>query len=312
MNFSSRTKAITVAYNPDLNILRQQLESLNHQCETIIIDNCSEKNLLNQLYEYCNLKTHVLIISLDRNTGISSAQNTGIKYVLENTPDSEFVLLLDHDSVPSFGMVNALEKQFDYLDKSGRNPAAIGPLLYDPRDRKHIGFHSIKSCLWRKVIPLQESGPIECHSLNSSGSLISLKAMKAVGLLEKDFFMDHGETEWCFRALNKGYRIFGSSDFSMIHHMGDDVVEFQFFGKRRMPYRSPLRHYYIMRNSIHLQKKPYVPLTWKFWNVFKIAFTFVYFGFFSRESGEQRKYIIRGIRDGFQGITGEFSQNEAA
>ena len=305
MNFSSRTIAITVTFNPAFDILRQQLESLSRQCKTIIIDNCSGKNFLKQLQEYCKSDIHVQIIPLDKNIGISNAQNTGIQYVLDNIPNAEFVLLLDHDSVPSEGLVSELEKEFTSLVASGMNPAAIGPLLFDPRDKKIIGFHMIKNCMWQKVIPVNDSGPLECHSLNSSGSLISLEALKETGLLEKDFFMDHGETEWCFRALSKGYKIFGSSKVAMNHYMGDEVCEYWFFGKRRMPYRSPFRHYYIVRNSIHLQKRSYVPFTWKFWNVIKILFTFFYFGLVSKESKKQRSYILQGVRDGFRGVTGE-------
>jgi len=306
MDYSSRTIAITVTFNPDLDILRKQLDSLDPQCESIIIDNCSEKNLLEHFREYYTSKPSLHIISQAENIGISNAQNKCIQHVLDNMPQAEFVLLLDHDSVPSEGMIAGLEKEFDSLAGSGMNPAAIGPLLFDPRYKNYIGFHIMKNFVWRKVIPVNDSGPLECQSLNSSGSLISLEAIKDVGLLEKDFFMDHGETEWCFRAISKGYKIFGAAKVVMEHNMGDDICEYWLFGKKRMPFRSPLRHYYIIRNSLLLQRRPYVPFTWKFWNIVKIMFTLLYFGFTPEDSLQQRKFILRGIRDGFKGVTGKF------
>jgi rhamnosyltransferase len=308
MNMSSKTVAITVTYNPDLNILRQQLEALRPQCESIIIDNNSEKTIFEILQSSCNGITH-RIIPLERNMGISTAQNTGIKYVLENFPKVEFILLLDHDSVPSPGMIEILEKEFAALVEAGRNPAALGPLLYDPRDKKFIGFHVLRpGFLYKKILPADNSLPIKCEGLNSSGSLISLNAIKKIGLLTEDFFIDHGETEWCYRAMDNGFTLYGIPGVVMTHCMGDDVCRYWLFGWRRMPYRSPLRHYYIVRNSIHLQKRSYVPRIWKFWNVFKIMFTFAYFGLFSREPREQRKYILKGLRDGFRGITGQLAQ----
>ena len=305
MSFSTKTIAITVTFNPDFVILRNQLESLKIQCKVIVVDNGSDKDLLDPIEELCRTNDQVKLIALAENIGISCAQNVGIEHVMQNHADAQFVLLLDHDSLPGAGMVLGLENEFQTLQVTGQNIAAIGPLLYDPRDKKYLGFHRIRKGLWEKIIPVPNSAAVECYSLNSSGSLISLEALKAVGLLEKDFFMDHGETEWCFRAISKGYKIYGSATVIMNHLMGDEVCEYWFLGRKRMPYRSPLRHYYITRNSILLQKRSYVPITWKFWNILKLIFTYGYFGFFAKESKEHRRYIRKGMCDGFMGLTGE-------
>jgi len=305
MTFSASTTAITVTYNPDPVILGNQLQCLNTQCKVIVIDNGSRKDLRDAIKKLCTRHDHMQLIVLDENIGISCAQNIGIQHVMETLPEALFVLLLDHDSLPNEEMVHDLENEFQSLHESGHNIAAIGPLLYDPRDKKYLGFHVIQRGLWGKIIPMKNSGPIECHSLNSSGSLISLDVLKEVGLLEKDFFMDHGETEWCFRAIDKGYKIYGSGRVIMNHRMGDEVCEYWFFGRKRMPYRSPQRHYYIIRNSIILQQRSYVPLTWKFWNIMKILFTYSYFGFVSKESKEQRHFIWMGICDGLRSKTGK-------
>ena len=305
MTFSSKTIAITVTFNPDFIILRNQLESLKNQCDVIIVDNASSKDILKPIEEFCNTNDRVKLIALDENIGISCAQNKGIRNIMETDPEVRFVILLDHDSAPEEDMVQGLESEFQSLREAGSNIAAIGPLLYDPRDKKYLGFHVIQRGLWKKIIPMKNSDPIECHSLNSSGSLISLDVLKKVGLLEKDFFMDHGETEWCFRAIDKGYKIYGSGRVIMNHRMGDEVCEHWFFGRKRMPYRSPQRHYYIIRNSLLLQQRSYVPLTWKFWNIMKILFTCSYFGFASKESREHRHFIWMGICDGLRSKTGK-------
>jgi rhamnosyltransferase len=305
MTFSLKTFAITVTFNPDLKILKEQLESLKSQCKVIIVDNASRKNLLEPIENFCDTNEHVKLIALDENIGISRAQNVGIQDVMETLPEARFVLLLDHDSVPNEGMVQGLENEFQTLHETGSNIAAIGPLLYDPRDKKYLGFHIIQNGFWKKIIPAKDSAPVECHSLNSSGSLISLDALKNIGLLEEDFFMDHGETEWCFRAIDKGYKIFGSARVILNHLMGNEVCEYWLFGRRRMPYRSPLRHYYIVRNSLLMQKRSYIPRTWKFWNIIKLFFTYVYFGFAAKESREHRKYIGKGIRDGLRDSAGK-------
>jgi rhamnosyltransferase len=86
--------------------------------------------------------------------------------------------------------------------------------------------------------------------------------------------------------------------------MGDDVCYYWFFGKKRMPYRSPSRHYYLMRNSILLQKRKYVPISWKLSNILKMCFTIIYFGYYDDDRAKQRKQLYLGINDGLRGITG--------
>ena len=309
MTFSSRTIAITVTYNPDIAILRNQLGSLKTQCGVIIVDNASRKDLFEPLKEFSNSNTNIRIIPLKENVGISRAQNIGIKNVAESLPEAQFVLLLDHDSVPAARMVQQLESEFQKIQETGANIAAIGPLLYDPRDKKYLGFYIIRRGLWKMIIPDVNAEPVECHSLNSSGSLISLDALKKVGGLEENFFIDHVETEWCFRAIYKGYKIFGCPEVIMDHLMGDEVSEYWFLGRKRMPYRSPRRHYYISRNSMLMQKRSYIPCTWKFWNIIKLIFTYAYFGFIAKESKTHRRFIRKGITDGLKGITGNIQTN---
>lgn len=305
MSFSLKTAAITVTYNPDLEILEKQLHSLNKQCRVVFIDNHSRTGL-EPIVSLCKADNHTELLTLDCNTGISNAQNIGIQYIRDNYPEIDFILLLDHDSVPTEDMVRKLESFHTLLSKKGKKPAAVGPHLLDPRDGRLHGFHVLHHrFIYKKIVPETTSPPLECQGINSSGSLLSIRAIDKVGLLDGSLFMDHGETEWCYRAMSKGYRVYGIPAVIMEHRMGDEVCEYWLLGKKSMPYRSPLRHYYIVRNSIILQKRPYIPLSWKIMNILKICFTFFYFGFVSKEGAEHRHYITQGIGDGLRGITGK-------
>jgi len=87
--------------------------------------------------------------------------------------------------------------------------------------------------------------------------------------------------------------------------MGDDVCHYWFFEKKRMPYRSPSRHYYLVRNSLLLQKRRYVPVAWKISNLLKLFFTYMYFGCYYNDRKVQRQMINLGIIDGIKGVTGK-------
>lgn len=303
---SRGTIAVIVSHNPNPVIVGQILESLRNQCPAIIIDNGSTQSSLSALQEQVNKNESVELLHLEKNMGIAHAQNTAIRHIIDTFTESRLVLLLDHDSIPGKGMVDTLEGVFGAIENKS-SVAAVGPALFDPRDNKHLDFHKAKFGLWGKIRSShtgKDNPVLEVDGLNSSGSLISLDAFRIVGEFDSGLFIDHVETDWCFRAKSRGYRLLATPRAELTHHMGDDVCHYWLFGNKRMPYRSPSRHYYIVRNSILLQKRKYVPVSWKFSNILKLLFTFIYFGMYCDNSADQRKQIVRGFIDGLKGTTG--------
>ena len=124
---------------------------------------------------------------------------------------------------------------------------------------------------------------VEVDGLNSSGTLISTEAFRVIGEFDSHLFVDHVETDWCFKAKAKGFKLFATTKTKLTHFMGDDICYYWFLGKKSMPYRSPSRHYYLARNSILLQKRGYIPAAWKASNILKLCFTYMYFGFFCKD-----------------------------
>lgn len=297
--------AIVVTYNPAIEIFFELITSLVNQCNIVVVDNCSTGECVNDIYELSS-RFDFTLLSQPENTGIAKAQNIGIDYINTHMPDTEYLVFFDQDSIPDNNLINILHHEYLKLESS--NIAMIGPTLYDPRSNTYSGFHILKNFKYSHVHPdVMPHDTIECLSVNSSGSFCSLNIFKIVGKYNEGLFIDHVETEWCFRARNLGYKFFGTKLTKITHYMGDDIIEFPvLFKKITLPYRSNLRHYYLFRNSFFLLKKNYVPMIWKIYCVFKLLFTFVLFGFFSKESSRQRRSMILGIKDGFKGISGKF------
>ena len=304
--FSDETVAVIVTYNPDLDTVRQALVSLSAQCAAVIIDNGSSESLILRLKSLASEFGSAELICLEENMGIAFAQNRAINHIIAMRTGVNFTILLDHDSIPDSRMVSSLEQTF--RDQQVRSRVAgVGPVLYDPRDNKHLNFHKIRFGLWGKIKPGSsgmKNPVVEVDSLNSSGTLLSNKVFTETGGFDSSLFIDHVETDWCFKAKFIGYKLFGTVSTQLIHYMGDDVCHYWLLKKRRMPYRSPARHYYIVRNSVLLQKRGYVPIPWKLSNVLKLVFTFCYFGLYFRDRAEQRKQIRFGLMDGLKGVTG--------
>ncbi|MDX1696670.1 MAG: glycosyltransferase family 2 protein [Thiohalobacterales bacterium] len=310
--FTREAAAVIVTYNPDIGVFGQLLTALDTQCHAVIVDNGSTPDVLEAIDALLERHGHAELIRCGQNLGIAHAQNRAIRSVLDNHPAVRLVLLLDHDSIPEAGMIATLMRTHDTLTAAGHRVAATGPVLYDPRDGSLLKLHRRRLFYWGKIRP-EDVDPgrpaVAVDNLNSSGTLVSLEAYRDIGGLDEQLFIDHVETDWCFRARAAGYSLYATTEARLTHLMGDDICSYWFFGRKFMPYRSPARHYYLARNSMLLQKRGHVPLAWKFSNLLKLCFTYLYFGWYHPDRAMHRRQIGRGIRDGLKGVTGKSVPN---
>lgn len=287
---------LIVTFNPPQEVFKNQLSAIGGQ-PVILVDNGSDEPTLSLLHSWViERPENRKLVSLGENRGIAAAQNRGME--LARSLDFRFVLLLDHDSIPEKGLLNQLVEVA--VEKLNRNEklAAVGARLIDPRSQKELGFASMVNGVWRTQRCKKDDRLIPCEFLNSSGTLIYLSAWEEIGPFDENFFIDHVETDWCMRVKAKGLRVFGSCQGVLQHHLGDAIVKFWCFGWRTMPRRSPRRHFTIVRNSLWLYRRSYVPLAWKINNFAKLMFTLVYFSLFDKERSSQFYFILRGFFEG--------------
>ncbi len=301
-NYLEQVVPVIVTFNPDIDGLERLLNSLSGFNQVKIIDNGSDNNLVllikSLLSRYLNVQASFSLSNL----GIAEAQNIAVSEIQQLSKKTSFVFLLDQDSVP---IGNCVEVLFDYANlimNEGIKLAVIGPVLFDGYSNKNIGFISNGKRLYNEQA---KNKYFHCDGINSSGSLIPLPVWQELGGNNIKLFIDHVETDWCFRARALGYSCFGTFDAELLHSMGDSTAEFWFFGKRRMPNRAPERHYYVFRNSIFLQKMNYVPLGWKLANLVKLFFTAFYFCSFSTKRSQHFSSMYRGIIDGVRDRLGK-------
>ncbi len=96
----------------------------------------------------------------------------------------------------------------------------------------------------------EEAPIVECDTLISSGCLIPLSVIDAVGTMESALFIDQVDTEWGLRAQKEGFRLYGVRDAVLTHGIGEDFVRPWFAPRRTLPLHSPVRDYYVVRNTI--------------------------------------------------------------
>jgi rhamnosyltransferase len=208
-------------------------------------------------------------------------------------------LLLDQDTEPGENGVDQLLAAFQRLSATQPELGCVGPRLIDVATGLEHGFHQISGLRWVRHYPAPEAhDPVPVANLNGSGTLMPLDIFFELGGLDESFFIDHVDTEWGFRVTAAGYKLFGISDVSFLHRMGETSMRFWLFGWHVWPNRSPLRHYFLFRNSMRLLRMRQVPLVWKLLAPVKLLLTLILHLLFDPARVAQVGQMVKGIRDG--------------
>jgi rhamnosyltransferase len=293
-----RICAVVVSYQPDTDVLERALEALKPQVdELVVVDNGSSQEKLDWLY-HCAERLLFEIMPLGRNTGVATALNHGIVRAAQR--GCTHVLLMDQDSIPQTDMVARLAAAHRELEAAGARVAAVGPRYVDPVSGHSSYFVRFGWFTFKRIIcrPGGSRELIPVDFLITSGSLVSLATLDAVGVLDDEIFIDHVDTEWCLRARHFGYRTFGVCDAVMHHSLGAETVRVWLGRWRHVSVHSPLRHYYSFRNSLWLSRRPYAPLRWVTSNTVKLCLMVAFFSLFIPPRLQRLRMILKGVRDG--------------
>ncbi len=287
------TVAVVVTYQPEIARLRHLLRELVAQADAVVlVDNASTEPGLPGLVEQCCPSIPCEFIRMERNAGIGAAQNVGIDWARRR--GANHVLLMDQDSLPGPGMIDALRR----AAQTCSSVAAVGPAYLDERHRQPASFIRVRGLRQIRQVRESGSGIVEADFLISSGSLIPLAAFDRVGALREDLFIDYVDVEWCLRARRDGLHCYGVFEAAMEHRLGESRV--RVFG-RQVAVRSPLRHYYLMRNALLLYREPWVPLNWK---LVDAGHLFLKFGLYALAAPPRLRHCRMMVRGLWHGLTG--------
>ncbi|MCF2134722.1 glycosyltransferase family 2 protein [Mycetohabitans endofungorum] len=292
------TGAVVVFYHPDAGCV-QRANALAEIAHCVIIDNTEQASSASNL----GLEDDVVYIANGANLGIATAINQGIEVLIKAGCTSAFIF--DQDSEPSSQLIRdlpcLLEKQLNH----GTPVALMGPAFEDMRFGGVAPFVRFKYWKLQRITPVGTQ-PIEVDYLISSGSCINLAAWRNIGPMDESLFIDLVDLEWCIRAQLKGYLVLGAPMLRLAHKLGDEPV--RVFG-RAYPSHSPLRHYYISRNTVALIKRRYVPCNWKSTELVKIPVRFLIYGFFMRPRLKHLWMSFVGLWHGLIGRTGPLKKS---
>lgn len=230
---NSKIAAVIVTYNRKEKLLKNLKCVLNQNRKLnkiYIIDNNSTdgtKEYINKILNNENIK----YIKLNKNIGGSGGFYEGIKNAYNDGFD--FIWGMDDDAFPDVNALMELEKVSQKLGKL--------VCLCSNCDNDNKFYSDYKAVnTWMFV-----------------GFYISHEVIKKVGFPRNDFFIYHDDSEYAYRIINNGFKIFKVKK-SIIDHgnfNSREIYSKNVFNKEvSLPKMSDWKFYYFTRNAILMYK----------------------------------------------------------
>lgn len=281
---ASSIGCVFVIYHPRGDVVSKITSFSEFGYSVVVVSNGCDLTVL----ENIDAIAHVKLIKNVANVGLATALNQGIQFAAKSVGVA-FVCLFDQDSAPDVRM--PLELAEELQARPFPDAACIGPKLKDIKsDKASYDSHN------------KHAGERGLFSIPTSGTLIPIPVLEKVGFMKDALFIDGIDHEWCARAAKSGLKILVSKSITMRHDMGD--LALNWFGQYKPLYKNPLRHFYIVRNSVYLALYGDMPIGWRMLELVK---TFRRIPAYLWASGQREasfKLILKGLFDGMSGKLG--------
>lgn len=213
--------------------------------EHIIVDNNSSAEFKTELLRTFSGLSKILY--LDKNMGVTGANNAGILHLLQNT-DAAAVFILVNDVEMQPGAVTSMKNALS----ADKHIGIVGPVLVK-RDRMtieevggitdKINFTVIK-LFEGKPFPTEVSDQTEVDFICGGAYMVKREVFEKAGILDEKLFMYCDETEFNHRVQKFGWKLFiiGSA---VAYHMHPGSISAD----------KPGPVYYNTRNQFYIIKK---------------------------------------------------------
>jgi len=300
-----RVAAVVVTYYPSTEALERLLRATLPQVEAVvIIDNTPGQTgsaLDAQPYDDSSV-----VIRNGRNAGLACAQNQGIRWAAAG--GFTHVFMLDQDSAPEADCVERLHEALLGLARKGLTVGAVGPRVLDRRTGRAYSFKRFTFAGIRHGDCAREEDVIPADFVIASGSLTPMTSFDAVGAMDEGLFIDRIDIDWCLRAAGLGLGVYGVCSARLHHEPGERSRRIWIGRWREAAVHPPERTYYMIRNSILLYRKVYVPLRWIVCDAVWLAGVLAVSCAVAPARMRRLGLALKGIFDGLQHVQGPLAE----
>jgi rhamnosyltransferase len=300
-DMNQKIAAIIIAYLPDGKTFAGTIGSLYGQVDTIyVVDNTPGGSDIFRDSTLLGGKNNIELVALNENLGIAEAQNIGIKKALAS--GIKFVLLSDQDTHYPLDYVAKMLEVYEAMPEKEKIAVIVPDFAELNRGGERQGFVLFNGFFSRRIYP--KNGYYKITQAIASGMIIPSGVFGPVGFMDEKLFIDWVDIEWCWRARAKGFTVIGCADVVIQHSLGDAVKK---FGSKSYSIRSPIRHYYIIRNGIDLAlRSPDINFGMRF-TLFRKSFRYIVgFTLLGKPHGNHFAYCLKGFYHGVIGRLGAY------
>jgi rhamnosyltransferase len=270
------TAAGIVTFNPEIDLLEENLAALVQQCDQVIIVDNNSGNI-DQVEGLIAGNPQISLIKNDRNLGIACALNQIVKHFA--AAGCRWVLLMDQDSVIADNLLAVYSRFIDF-----EQAAILTPRVVDRSDElpgQPVTAEPYK--IVRRAI--------------TSGSYLNIPICEQLGYFDEAMFIDYVDFEYCIRVRKAGFNIMLCRETQILHRLGD-IKWVRFFGRKfMMTNHSAKRSYYFARNIIYCLNKhrDYIKARDEYEILFDRVWKIVAF---EQQKISKLSAIIKGVCDG--------------
>jgi rhamnosyltransferase len=290
--------AIVIWYNPqklgEERAVKNILTYSSFFDKVYILDNSIEDNseLASQIPNSRYIPNH-------ENLGIARALNQGCEAAMND--GYAWVMTMDQDSSWDGGHISEYINEVCRIYRLDNLARSFSPNLVH-QNEVHSILGAIRHNLLKKIKPEKNNKGNEFEYVDrviSSGNIIHLEMWKTLGGFNNDLFINDVDYEFCYRAIQKGYKTVKVHTCNMYHVEGEPK-------KTLLPHAfwyHKERIYYLVRNKYYIVKNyPQFAGKYKYKQAIrKILLEKLFFLEF-----EDLKYVLKGIADGKRDNYGKF------
>ncbi|MGB9980626.1 glycosyltransferase family 2 protein [Methanobacterium sp.] len=188
----------------------------------------------------------LILIKNDENYGFAEGNNIGMKFVL-NSLDSDYILLLNNDTVVDKYFLDELIEVAESVEKAG----ILGPMVYyysEPDKITYIGgnINLYTGKITHPYLDELKNGHSaeKINYICGCSLLIKKEVVNEIGFLDPDYYLYYEDTDLGLKAINKDYMNLYVPKAKIWHKVSASINE-----------NSKTALYYGIRNHFLLIKK---------------------------------------------------------
>ncbi len=271
MTLISRNVIIVIVNYRTGELVTHCLESLknilNQSVKVIVVDNCSGDNSVDVIGKWVANNSNVYRVCSETNSGFAGGNNLAIQHAQKMGFNTDFVWLLNPDTVirenalqhllafmlenPKVGIAGS---SLEYMDGSPQCSAfRFHTILSEIDSGLKLGIVSKLLINW--LVPLPSYQSATCVDWVSGASmLIRKQVFDDIGLFDEGYFLYFEETDFCFQAKKAGWPCWHVPASRIVHFAGISTGVTNDTNKRRPRYWFESRRRYFLKNhgSVYL------------------------------------------------------------